>query len=220
MSKKLFHFDIDKQWEYENGFYTTSHITRLSKMLAHYDLYKSIVHLPGHIIECGVYKGASLIRFSTFREILENPFARKIIGFDAFGKFPAQKEANDKKFIKEFEKDGGEGIPIEELKKVFTHKGFENYELIKGDVVKTIPEYLKTHPELKIALLHIDVDVYKPSKVILEKLYERVVKGGLVLFDDYGTIEGETRAIDEFFAKKNLVIQRLPIAHTPSFIRK
>lgn len=49
MSKKIFGFNIDKQWDYENGFYLSSHITRLSKVLAQYELYKSIMTLPGHI---------------------------------------------------------------------------------------------------------------------------------------------------------------------------
>lgn len=220
MPKKIFNFDINKQWDYENGFYITSPITRISKMLAHYELYKSIIDLPGHIVECGVYKGASLIRFGTFREILENPYSRKIIGFDAFGKFPVQDEANEQKFIEIFEREGGDGISMKELTEVFVYKSFDNYELVKGDIVKTIPEYISKHPDLKIALLHIDVDVYKPSKVILEQLYERVVKGGVVVFDDYGTIAGETKAVDEFFNKKDVLIKKLPISHIPAYMRK
>jgi len=220
MVKNIFGYNVEKQWDYENGFYITSHITRLSKMLAHYELYKSIINLPGHIVECGVYKGSSLIRFSTFREILENPYSRKIIGFDMFGKFPAQEEANDQKFVEKFELAGGDGISVEALKEVFAHKSFVNYELIKGDVINTIPEYISKYPELKIALLHIDVDVYKPSIVILERLYDKVVKGGLVVFDDFGMVAGETKAIDEFFAKKDVIIEKLSISHVPSYIRK
>jgi hypothetical protein len=51
--------------------------------------------LPGNIIECGVFKGASLIRFATFRYILEAPFSRKIIEFDTFGKFPENFSGHD-----------------------------------------------------------------------------------------------------------------------------
>ena len=217
---KLFGYDIDQQWNYENGFYLTSHPTRLPKMLAHYELYKSVVNLPGHIVECGVFKGASFLRFATFREVLESPFSRKIIGFDAFGKFPEQDDADDQAFIKRFEGEAGEGISIDEMKKVLSHKGFENYELIKGDIVDTVPEYVSNNPELKIALLHIDVDVYAPSVVILNQLFDKVVNGGLVVFDDFGIETGETRAIDEFFSGKNVIIKKLPISHRPSFIRK
>ena len=65
MSKSFHRFDQDRQWDYENGFYLTSHVTRIAKLLAHYELYKSIADLPGHVVECGVYKGASLIRFAS-----------------------------------------------------------------------------------------------------------------------------------------------------------
>ncbi len=220
MGNKLFGFDIDQQWDYENGFCLTSHLTRLPKMLAHYELYKSIVNLPGHVVECGVFKGTSLIRFCTFREILESSYSRKIIGFDAFGKFPEQNNANDRAFIEKFEGMAGEGIPVDELKKVLSYKRFENYELIQGDVTDTIPEYVANHPELKIALLHIDVDVYKPSAAILNHLFDRVVSGGLVVLDDFGTVAGATKAVDEFFLGRNVIIEKLPISHIPSFIRK
>ncbi len=220
MGKKLFGFDTDQQWDYENGFYLTSHLTRLPKMLAHYELYKSILNLPGHIVECGVFKGASFIRFCTFREVLESPHSRKIIGFDAFGKFPEQDCANDQAFLKRFESDAGDGISVDALTEVLSYKNFDNYELIRGDIVYTLPEYISNHPELKIALLHIDVDVYQPSMVILNHLFDKVVRDGLVVFDDFGTVAGETKAIDEFFLEKNVIIEKLPISHIPSYIRK
>ncbi len=88
MGEQMLGYDVEKQWDYENGFYLTSHVTRLGKLLAHFELYKSITGLPGHIVECGVYKGASLVRFASFRQLLESPHSRKIVGFDTFGTFP------------------------------------------------------------------------------------------------------------------------------------
>ena len=92
-------------WNYENGFYWFSSKSRLNKLLAHYELYKSIVGIPGHIFEFGVYKATSLIRFATFRDALENDFSRKIVGFDAFGAFPTNqlKDKDDLNFVKNFE---------------------------------------------------------------------------------------------------------------------
>jgi len=106
------------------------------------------------------------------------------------------------------------------LKSVFSHKGFENYELVQGDVSDTIPTYVDNHPELKIALLHIDVDVYQPSVAILKHLFDRVVSDGIIVFDDYGTVAGETKAVDEFFLERDVIIEKLPISHIPSYIRK
>ncbi len=220
MSNPFPHYDVDQQWDYENGFYLTSHVTRIPKMLAHFELYKMITDLPGAIVECGVLKGASLIRFCTFREILESPHSRKIIAFDAFGDFPTPKDADDQAFVQEFEGAAGAGIPIDELDSVLNRKGFDNVELVPGDIVESVPAYAETHPELRISLLHIDVDVYAPSAVILKYFYDRLVPGGLLVLDDYGTVNGETRAVEEYFGKHMPQIQKLPISHIPAYIRK
>ena len=67
--------------------------------------------LPGHIVERGVYKGASFLRFATFREILENPHARKAVGFDTFGRFPEGGAGTiDRDYIRSFSAEGGNGI--------------------------------------------------------------------------------------------------------------
>jgi hypothetical protein len=63
----------------------------MSNLIYHYEIYKKIVSLPGDVVECGVFKGSSLIRFLTFREILENYNSRKIYGFDVLENFPKQK---------------------------------------------------------------------------------------------------------------------------------
>lgn len=223
MSQKFLGFETHKSWDYENGFYLTSPVSRLSKALAQYELYKMVVSVPGHIVECGVYKGASFVRFATFREILESPYSRKLIGFDAFGEFPESGEGVfDQAFVRKFSAEGGDGIARDALLDVLSHKGIHNVELIEGDICETVPKYLRDHPELKIALLHVDVDVYHPAKVVLEHLFDSVVAGGLVVFDDYGTVEGETRAVDEFFraAQTKWIIQKLPISHIPAYIRK
>lgn len=107
--------DLNSQcsWDYENAFYWFSDPSRIMKGLAHYELYKRISGLPGHFLELGVYKAASLIRFATFRHLLEAERSRKIIGFDAFGAFP-RNQANidsDSGFIDRFELAGGWTLP-------------------------------------------------------------------------------------------------------------
>ena len=218
MAQKLFDYEIDKQFDYENGFYLTSHKLRLSKIIAQYELYKMITNLPGHVVECGVYKGSSIIRFMTFRDMLENPYSRKVIGFDIFGKFPVSGDKNDIDYINKFEKAGGSGISKTELEKVLSYKEFFNYELVEGDIKNTIPAYVEQHKELKIALLHIDVDIYEPTKIILENLFDRIVKDGILVLDDYSTVPGETKAIDDYFGNRR--IEKLPYSHTSSFIKK
>jgi len=213
--------DIDKKWDYENGFYLTCETGRIGKFLNHLEIYKKIVDVPGDILEFGVYKGTSFVRLISFRDILENSSSRKVLGFDAFGKFPGGLELeSDRKFVDRFENAGGYGISKDELQKHLENKNTTNFELIEGDIVETIPQYLERRPALKIALLHIDVDVYEPTKVILDLLWDRVVKGGILMLDDYGTVEGETIAVDEFFKGQNIEIHKPKYYHIPSYIIK
>jgi len=214
--------DFGKSFEYENNFYLSCDITRIGKIIAHYELYKMVLNLPGVIIECGVFKGASLIRFSVFRELFQNPFSKKIIAFDTFGKFPKSNFANDKKLRQKFINEAGdESISREQLKEVLNNKGInKSIELIEGNVIDTIPLYLKKHPELRISLLNLDTDIYEPAVTILKELYPRIVKGGILLLDDYGTFPGETKAVDEYFKNTDVKIKKFAFCMTPCYIIK
>jgi len=209
-------------WDYENGFYWFSHPTRLNKMLAHYELYKMIANLPGDVFELGVYKGASLLRLATFRNSLENDHSRKIVGFDAFGKFPTKNlsMSEDSDFITHFESVGGDGLDRNELEQLIDAKGFRNLELCAGNVFDTLPEYLNENPQTRVAFLHLDMDVREPTTFALESLWDRVVPGGLVVLDDYSAVAGETDAVDEFLKHKRVTIEKLPFYYVPAFVRK
>ena len=226
MQTQIFGFDTQKSFEYENGFYITSRPSRLAKSIAHYELYKKIVDLPGDVVECGVFKGASLIRFATYREMLESQQSRKIWGFDAFGEFPKDVSmVEDAEFIKKFESDAGNGISVDELNAVFDKKGFSNINLVKGNILETLPEFTNKNKSRKIAFLHIDVDVYEATYAILEMLYDNVVNGGVIVFDDYGTVQGATNAIDNFFSENRggagrTMIQKLPFNYIPCYMVK
>jgi hypothetical protein len=112
-------------------------------------------------------------------------------------------------------------ITVSELEKIMNYKNIYNFELVKGDILKTLPEYVERNPQLKISLLHLDTDIYEPSKIILEILYDKVVRGGVIVLDDYGTFAGETKAVDDFFADKEVHIQKFPFSQsTPSYIIK
>lgn len=213
--------DFEKTFDYENNFYLSCETTRMSKVLAHYELYKMTLDIPGAIVECGVLKGCSFVRFAAFRDIFENSYSRKLIGFDTFGPFPETNFEADKKLRQRHVDICGEGISKEQLIEVLEHKGTaKNVELVEGDVTQTLPQYVKEHPEFKISLLNLDVDIYEPSKVILQELYPRVVKGGVIILDDYGTFPGETTAVDDYFKGQDIKIRKLPFCMTPSYIIK
>jgi len=214
--------NFNKSFDYENNFYLSCDLTRISKILAHYDLFKLSMDIPGAIVECGVFKGSSLARFGMFRDLFGNPYSKKIIGFDTFGKFPKAKFSQDVEFRRKFIDVAGEsGISYQQMIKVLKHKGIDKFvELVKGDITKTVPAYLKKHPELKISILNMDSDLYEPAVTILKHLYPRISKHGVLILDDYGIFPGETKAIDEFFKEKNVEIKKFPYAMTPCYVIK
>ena len=208
-------------WKSENIFYQKTNISRIGKLIYQYELYKKILDLPGDVLEFGVFKGSSLIRFLTYRSILENNFSRKIIGFDTFTKFPKQNNKSDKKLKKDFTNDAGNPIEKNKLENILYKKKFENFRLVKGKVEHTLKKFLQLNKNIKISLLHLDMDVYGSTKFVLNHLEKKIVKNGIILIDDYGTVEGATKAVDQFLEKrKNLKIKKLSFYRAPSFIVK
>jgi hypothetical protein len=212
---------IKNSYNYENDFYLSCDTQRIGKFLAHYELFKMSAKIPGSIIECGVFKGNSLIRFASFRELGISK-SKKIIGFDMFGKFPEANFQKDKKIRKEFIKySGSEGITKQQLIKVLKQKKIDQkIELIKGNIIQTIPNYVKKYPKLKISFLNLDSDTYEAAKIILEYLYPKITKGGILLLDDYGVWPGETKAVDEYFKNKKVKIKKSSFSNTPLYIIK
>jgi len=214
--------DISKQFEYENGFYLTATVARISKFATHLEFFQRTSNLAGSIVECGVFKGPSFCRFVKFRSLLENSHSRKIIGFDTFGDFPeAQYELDVKQqdaFIKEA---GNQSITKAQLISLLEKDSlYKNIELVEGNILETVPKYFKDNPQLKISLLHIDVDLFEATKTTLDVFYPCVVKGGIIILDDYGAFPGANKAIDEFFHEKNIRINKLPYSHAISFVEK
>lgn len=214
--------DFKKAFDYENNFYLSCDITRISKMLAHYELYKMVEEVPGAIVECGVFEGTSLARFAALRELFGNPYSKRIIAFDTFGTFPETKYEDDIRFRQNFiEAAGSESISVTQMTNVLKKKGVHQYiTLVEGDIVETVPKHLEQHPELKISLLNLDTDIYEPAVTVLECLYPRIVSGGVLVLDDYGTFPGETKAVDEYFKGQKISIKKFPFCMTPCFIVK
>ncbi len=215
-------YDLTKKFDYENGFYATADPSRFSKFITHLEFFKQTSTVRGEILEFGIFKGNSFFRWIKFRDLLEQTSSRKVIGFDIFGDFPEAQFEGDKQRRDDFveETNGGKSISLEEMQELLEKQSlFKNVELIKGDILVTLKNYLEKNPHLKISLLHIDVDLYEPVKEILEQLYDRVSTGGIIILDDYGTFAGTNKAVDDFFNNK-AEVKKLPFSNTISYIVK
>ncbi|MDA8637425.1 TylF/MycF family methyltransferase [Rhodospirillales bacterium] len=215
-------FDFSKRFDYENKFFLSATPDRLSKFLSRYEIYQKIITLPGEIIECGVFKGNSFSQWTKIRGLLEPAHSRKIIGFDTFGAFPEAIFEGDQQAREDFIKAAGsKSIAADDLRHILDVSGSGgNFELVEGNLFDTASTYLQDNSALKIALLIVDVDLYEPTKHVLEMFYPSVVSGGIVLLDDFGAFEGANKAVEEVLGADAKLIRRLPISYSMPFLVK
>ena len=95
-----------------------------------------------------------------------------------------------------------------------------NQELVVLDEASRDILSLEKNTHARFSLVHLDMDVYEPTSSALTDLWPRIVRGGIVVIDDYNTVGGATRAIDEFLRDKNIRLQKLGLNHTPAFFEK
>ncbi len=219
-------FDVSKREIWRNFQIYTRRVF-MKRFLAHYEFFQQIQDLPGDIVELGVYRGGSLMSWANFLEIRNmGDRHKKVIGFDNFKGFGDFDEKDGADVPDVGKKRGGfDGGAFEESLRdairIFDADRFIPYKprvvLVKGNIEETVPLYVEENPGLRISLLHFDVDLYRPTLVGLETLWPRVVPGGIVLLDEYGIPpwEGESRAVDEFFAGKKVKIRRLDWCANP-----
>ena len=215
--------DTTNVWDAENVFHLKSEPSRLKKVIAHYELYKKIENVEGAFLEFGVFKGASFLRFITFSEIFPTNMNRKFYGFDSFEKFPRDdiKLQSDNEFISRFEEGAGDPISDELLNELISNKKFnqqDNITLIKGNVFESLPNFLNENPNLQIAAIHLDMDVYEPTKFCLDNLYPMLSGDGIIICDDYNQVEGATNAFNEFADEHNKEIKKTGFSKTPYFV--
>ena len=75
-----------------------------------------------------------------------------------------------------------------------------------------------------LELIHIDTDLGEVAYFILERIWEKLNYGGIIIFDNYNVFPGETNSVNSFFKKKlkikKINIEKLNYSKTPSYIVK
>ena len=200
-----------------NGFILSTDTKVFGKLLARTLLMEQVKDLPGDIVECGVFKGTGLATFLKLKKYMCPNTVKKVIGFDFFDSEKLletltgiDKEAMSTLFKeRKFEhKDNYVNYFAENIKKM----GFLDHEfdLIDGDVSLTSKEFVSSRPGFRISLLYLDLDLDKPTYEVLQNMWDRVVSGGIVVFDEYAFHKwSEADGVDRFFKDKNIQVKSL-----------
>ena len=167
--------------------------------------------IPGAIVECGVWRGGSMMAVA--RTLAE--LGRKDVDLYLFDTYSGMPEPTEKDVHRTGERadvllrrDAGEQ---RDQSLIWAHAGLdavrsavgsigyprERLHFVEGDVEQTIPDRA---PE-EIALLRLDTDWYESTRHELVHLYPRLSPGGVLIIDDYGVWRGSALAVDEYFGE-------------------
>ncbi|MDX6693326.1 MAG: O-methyltransferase [Blastocatellia bacterium] len=174
-------------------------------------------NIRGDIVECGVWKGGSMMVVAYTLQSLGDT-SRKLYLYDTFAGMSAPTE-RDRRYdgeyadnlLSEMEKNTWLWCYAskDEVAANLQSTGYpaENVILIEGKVEETIPQTL---PD-SIALLRLDTDWYESTKHELTHLYPRLARSGVLIIDDYGYWQGAKEATDEYFSQLKMkpLLQRI-----------
>ncbi len=166
------------------------------------------LRVGGDFVECGVFKGDMAW---VIGEVVGAANIPQFYLFDSFEGFsPQYSSAEDFPELSGF---------LEFANQVYRQKGMyeyvrdrfagnPNFRVIKG----FLPEALEGNTPQKIGYLHVDLNSPRAEIAVLEKLFDLVVPGGMVVFDDYGweVFHKQKEAEDEFMRARGYEILELP----------
>jgi len=182
---------------------------------------KYVMHndVPGDIIECGVWRGGSMMAVA-LTLLKEKKSEKDLYLFDTYEGMskPTDQDVSfeGRKADNQFEEnkrneDSADWCftSLDEVKQNVIKTGYntEKLHFIKGKVENTLPEYAPK----QIALLRLDTDWYESTKHELIHLFPRLVSGGVLILDDYGYWAGAKKAVDEYFSqtKTQILLNRI-----------
>jgi hypothetical protein len=186
----------------------------LKRFLAHAELFKMTLDVPGDIAEFGVFRGLGLFTWANLLESYCIGDRTKVVyGFDNWQGFTGFSEQDSVPLADAGKTVGGfnpsrfheevlDAIGIFDSDRFIPFK--PRIKLIDGNIEETVVKFAEDNPGVRFSLVHLDCDLYKPTRAVLQAIWDRVTRGGIVIFDEYAIADwpGETAAVDEFLADK------------------
>lgn len=180
------------------GYMTFPSLQRILNLAWIYEMQK---RSSGVVLEFGVHFGSSFAQLINLRSIHEPyNYARHIFGFDTFEGFEDVTDNDNFSSRGDFKVSDGYEKHLEQVcllhEKLAPKSHLKKFTLLKGNASETLRNLLLERPELVVSLVIFDMDIYKPTKDVLELLKPRLHKGSIIVFDEFNCphYPGETSA--------------------------
>ena len=225
VSKNYFVHDLSPQEFFDafNAFIMSSDKKVFNKLMSKHFFLDMTKGVPGDVMELGVFRGSGL--FSWLKMLNYQERNKRVYGFDIFdselllsGIGTQDRDVMSSLFQDRcFSPVGYQDV----LSSMLLESGFSNFELVPGDIFETLPVFLQKNPGFRASLINFDMDTEEPTYFALEKLWDRLVVGGVLIFDEYGINEWtESDAVDRFMSEKNLQLKSTNLFSPSAFIVK
>jgi len=182
----------DNNYKNFNEFIFSNDIKIIGKLFHRNNFFNLVKDLPGDIVEIGVFKGSGVASFVKMLEIYNNNSIKKVIGFDIFNPKNASNILNSYDNVDKtnmnivYSRVNESDRTLENVNNNLQKMGIKDkYLLIEGDVASTLPKFIEENRGFRISLLYIDVDIEEPTYNSLKFLWDRIVPGGIIVFDEY-----------------------------------
>ena len=191
-----------------------------------YGLYQAVsyvvkAHIPGDIVECGVWRGGSCMA-AALTLMQSGDVARDLYLYDTYagmtkpGAFDVDQRDQSAFATWKRSQRGDHNqwcyASLDDVKANLASTGYSSARLhfVQGDVLATMPSTMPEH----VAILRLDTDFYESTRHAMTHLFPRLSSGGVLIVDDYGHWQGAKKAVDEYFAAQGvtMLLNRLDYA--------
>jgi hypothetical protein len=200
-----------------------------NKLMMRHSIYKMTEDLMGDIVECGVFRGSGVFSWLKLLNMNEPNSTKKVLGFDFFQSDfvkDIEDESDRRSMQQVFDRCDdlvSDDISVSGITQRLGAAGFDSdsYELIEGDISTTSKKFVDARPGFRISILYLDLDVDKPTYDALNSFWDRVVPGGVVVFDEYAYHPWtESNAVDRFIKEKGLKLIKTGIQGPTAYVVK
>ena len=177
---------------------------RADRKFVLYSLARSVRHVYGDTAECGVLEGGGSYLICS---VLGDAANRTHHAFDSFEGLSSPSAEDRPAVVTSFEwKKGDLAVPLSRVKRSLERFDFVEYH------PGWIPDRFADVSDRRFAFVHVDVDLYEPTRASLEFFFERLSPEGILLCDDYGhaTCPGARKALDELSRRHGIPLVELP----------
>jgi len=194
LAKNGLNREIQHRWIIEAADYIHTNLVDavefLNKPYMYSEALKGVSVVDGIFAEFGVFNGESI---NIIARLAPNSI---IFGFDSFEGL--REDWRGQTAVKGSFSLQGRTPPVE-----------KNVRLVKGWFHETLPQFLHLIPKKPFSFIHVDCDTYEATKTILDCAGSRIVRGTIIIFDEYfgyrGWKNGEFKAWKDFVSEHNLV---------------